>query len=440
MANKEPHSEEEGLRDAEVRGAALGLRNHQKRRATAKRAEAFDMHAGRVLTGGVVVYLILAMTVGLIPAVIVICVLIFAAIIGRAIITDRSIVVAGVSWLATTLIITFAIGQIPQSFGDFGAAAIGYLLPIAAVFGPWYLRRHPGDRGLTAIIGHLGCLAATAISLWSVPTGAVFGVLWVTGVLALRGGGLISLRLLRARMRSHVAVDRSRRPRGPRQTDGKGLKDDAVEIGAEAEMRTAAALHTGLDDAWTILHSRELPHTRADVDHLAIGPSGVFLVDSKDWEGSITPKTVRNPGGEDVFEGWTMNGRMDRMIERLGPVMFEARQVAHGLSMNPTDIKIVVCFTDRMTLPEPVVTVEFRDIWDKRDEITWHPTVTLLHAESLVEHITSQPALSWGRRRWFTRLLDKRRGIDDNAADLRNDQQFVHDLGIAADYMFPPKP
>ncbi len=37
-----------------------------------------------------------------------------------------------------------------------------------------------------------------------------------------------------------------------------------------------------------ILHDLAIPGSRANGDHLLIGPPGVFLVDSKAWHGRIT--------------------------------------------------------------------------------------------------------------------------------------------------------
>jgi Nuclease-related domain len=39
---------------------------------------------------------------------------------------------------------------------------------------------------------------------------------------------------------------------------------------------------------WTVLHDVAVPGSRANGDHLLIGPPGVFLVDSKAWHGHIT--------------------------------------------------------------------------------------------------------------------------------------------------------
>jgi hypothetical protein len=62
------------------------------------------------------------------------------------------------------------------------------------------------------------------------------------------------------------------------------------EKGAEGESRTAAAL-ARLGPEWTVWHDLKWPGRRfANIDHLAIGPAGIFVIDSKNWSGTITLK------------------------------------------------------------------------------------------------------------------------------------------------------
>jgi hypothetical protein len=58
--------------------------------------------------------------------------------------------------------------------------------------------------------------------------------------------------------------------------------------GARGERRTARALRKLVRQGWTVLHDVAVPGSRANGDHLLIGPPGVFLVDSKAWHGHIT--------------------------------------------------------------------------------------------------------------------------------------------------------
>jgi hypothetical protein len=52
--------------------------------------------------------------------------------------------------------------------------------------------------------------------------------------------------------------------------------------------RTAAALAELEADGWLILHDLQRPGRRfASIDHIAIGPGGVVVIDTKDWRGTL---------------------------------------------------------------------------------------------------------------------------------------------------------
>jgi hypothetical protein len=53
--------------------------------------------------------------------------------------------------------------------------------------------------------------------------------------------------------------------------------------GAMGERRTARYLRRLEAAGYLVLHDRALPYGRANLDHLAIGPSGVIVIDSKAW-------------------------------------------------------------------------------------------------------------------------------------------------------------
>ncbi|HET9420756.1 MAG TPA: nuclease-related domain-containing protein [Nocardioides sp.] len=60
------------------------------------------------------------------------------------------------------------------------------------------------------------------------------------------------------------------------------------ERGAAGERATAKALTSLPSDSWVVLHDVRWPgRPFANLDHVAIGPSGVFVIDSKNWSGSV---------------------------------------------------------------------------------------------------------------------------------------------------------
>jgi hypothetical protein len=57
--------------------------------------------------------------------------------------------------------------------------------------------------------------------------------------------------------------------------------------GAVGERRTARLLGPLERQGWVVLHDLAVPGSRANLDHLAIGPGGVFVIDSKLYRGRL---------------------------------------------------------------------------------------------------------------------------------------------------------
>ena len=90
--------------------------------------------------------------------------------------------------------------------------------------------------------------------------------------------------------------------------------------GAAGERRTARLLDRLTRDGYVVFHDLALPGSLANVDHLVIGPSGVFVIDSKQWTGS-----VRQSADGLV---WHNHYRLDRSLE---VVCWEAQVVGRLL-------------------------------------------------------------------------------------------------------------
>ncbi|WP_148571886.1 nuclease-related domain-containing protein [Nocardioides caldifontis] len=62
---------------------------------------------------------------------------------------------------------------------------------------------------------------------------------------------------------------------------------EMFERGAAGERATAAALGA-LGSGWVALHDHRWPGRRlANIDHVLVGPGGVFVIDSKNWSGDV---------------------------------------------------------------------------------------------------------------------------------------------------------
>lgn len=83
-------------------------------------------------------------------------------------------------------------------------------------------------------------------------------------------------------LRSQAAAARAR-------ASALDLEAGAWEAGARGE-RLAAVELARLPGAWRVLHDRLLQPGRSNVniDHIAVGPPGLFLIDAKHWAGRVT--------------------------------------------------------------------------------------------------------------------------------------------------------
>ena len=63
--------------------------------------------------------------------------------------------------------------------------------------------------------------------------------------------------------------------------------------GAAGEVVTAALLESLPRKRWVVFHDLALPGSRANVDHLVIGPTGVWVVDTKAYRGRVVARRRR---------------------------------------------------------------------------------------------------------------------------------------------------
>jgi hypothetical protein len=90
--------------------------------------------------------------------------------------------------------------------------------------------------------------------------------------------------------------------------------------GAHGERQTARLLDRLTRDGYVVFHDLAIPNSPANVDHLMIGPSGVFVINSKQWTGSVHQSS----------DGlaWHNHYRLDRTLET---VHWEAETVGRLL-------------------------------------------------------------------------------------------------------------
>lgn len=114
----------------------------------------------------------------------------------------------------------------------------------------------------------------------------------------------------------------------------------AWKVGAEGERRVGEVLQgvRGIE----VLHDRLIPGSRANIDHLVVGPSGVFVIDAKKYTGKLE---VRDKGGLFRHDPHLyVNGR-DRTKTADG-VLRQVKVVRTALGDDFADVQIrgVLCF------------------------------------------------------------------------------------------------
>jgi hypothetical protein len=93
-----------------------------------------------------------------------------------------------------------------------------------------------------------------------------------------------------------------------------------------------------------VLHDRRVPGTRGNIDHLVIGPAGVFVVDAKRYEGLIR---VRDVGGLLKTDKRLYVGRRDcsKLADNMGWQVEAVEQVFRSVPVEPMPpITPVLCF------------------------------------------------------------------------------------------------
>ncbi len=143
---------------------------------------------------------------------------------------------------------------------------------------------------------------------WALPAAAVVGLVLVVVVGVPWWLGLVLVLVLVGAVARRVY-----RPVGNSWTKG-----------AAGEKKTAQLLIPLQRDGWTALHDRAVPGSRANVDHLLIGPAGVLMVDSKNWASKKSALRVQN--------GALWYGRYDQ-TKTLRTAAWEAQQAARVLGV-----------------------------------------------------------------------------------------------------------
>lgn len=141
---------------------------------------------------------------------------------------------------------------------------------------------------------------------------------------------------------------------------------DAWGVGAVGERKTAKALGK-LDGSYEILHDRKARGLKWNIDHIVIGPTGVFAIETKNVKGVVA-----------VRQGHLMVGgrKKDAYIEEVWREAQAIQEVlAPVLASLERDVRPVICFHNA-ELP-----------WGK----TSIDSVQIVGKNGLIKHLTQGP-------------------------------------------------
>ncbi len=112
--------------------------------------------------------------------------------------------------------------------------------------------------------------------------------------------------------------------------------EKAWATGAGGEEELGACLVRRCPDA-IVLHDRRMPRSRANIDHLAVAPSGVHVIDAKRYKGKIE---VRKPffGDAKLFIGGRDKTKLVDGLER------QAEAVHQALGALAPEVPVAACF------------------------------------------------------------------------------------------------
>lgn len=122
---------------------------------------------------------------------------------------------------------------------------------------------------------------------------------------------------------------------------GPGRDPRAWEKGAAGEAIVGRVLDGLAESGVRVLHDRQMPGRSANIDHIALAPSGVYVVDAKHYAGEPRVDTLHGSGDSATRRLYV--GSDDR-TELVDGVRWQARVVEAILAEPEIPVHAVLCF------------------------------------------------------------------------------------------------
>ena len=148
------------------------------------------------------------------------------------------------------------------------------------------------------------------------------------------------------------------------------LTDDPHSIkawayGAKGERELGGELDRLLDEGMGVLHDRRLPGHRTNIDHIAIVPSGVFVIDAKNYVGRV--ERIDRGGWFATDHRLYVRGRDKTALVTAMAKQAEVVRAALGSDLTAIPVKQVICFTDAdwSLLARPLIFGDVTVVWPR---------------------------------------------------------------------------
>lgn len=114
------------------------------------------------------------------------------------------------------------------------------------------------------------------------------------------------------------------------------------DIGSVGEQQLGAQLNAFRDRGFGVLHDRQIPGSKANIDHLVVGPAGVFVIDAKRYTG----KVERRDRGRVFERDWRLYVRGYDRTKLVTGMQKQVDAVRAAVSAETCQVIPVLCFVD----------------------------------------------------------------------------------------------
>jgi hypothetical protein len=130
----------------------------------------------------------------------------------------------------------------------------------------------------------------------------------------------------------------------------------AWERGASGERIVGARLDRipGIE----VLHDRRIPGTRASIDHIAIGPGGVYVIDAK-LQGTMVKRRGAGRIRRDGRRAWISGHDETLLLAKIGT---QVNAITRALFETPIPVTAALCFVDARW-PVPAEPFMLNGVW-----------------------------------------------------------------------------